>query len=102
MTIKSKLKDVAWPGMMCAASGLNMCAAGYAVYVGADKTPEGAINPFFYVAALTSFLYCVSNGLKTIDFCCKKDTPIPSLENTFVHREERRREYSLTEVVMQK
>lgn len=52
------------PALMGAASLLNIMGSGVAILVGADRTPDGKTNPFFYTALTTSVLYLGANVFK--------------------------------------
>jgi len=70
--MKEKLSEAKWPGLMCAASLLNIFGSMVAIAVGADKTDEGKTNPFFYCALANSTLYAISNGIKVYEVCTAK------------------------------
>jgi len=65
--MKDKLQEAKWPATMLFASSINLIGAGVAILLGADKTSDGKINPFFYTAALTSLIYTVGNAVKVND-----------------------------------
>jgi len=52
------------PALMGAASLLNIMGSGVAIFVGADRTQEGKVNPFFYTALTTSVMYLGANVFK--------------------------------------
>lgn len=80
------------PFISAAASLFNMCGAMAAVSVGADRTEDGKVNPFFYVAFTTSSLYFLANAGKVVQIYCNN-------KQTFAEKELARRECELDRLV---
>ena len=93
----SKCKELTWPGLMLAASSINLIGACVAVGVGADRTVDGRVNPFFYTAMATSSLYAVANGIKVYEIM---NEPVKSFTGTI--ERERKTITEMREVVIER
>lgn len=83
------------PAIMGTASMMSVVGSLVAISVGADRTPEGKINPFFYIAGTNSFMYTCANIYRCTQIYKERN-------ETFVQAEERRaQEAQLKEVVIE-
>ncbi len=83
------------PGLMAMASMGSVIASTVAIMVGADRTADGRLNPFFYMAAVNSVLYSGANAYKMYQIYRERN-PV-----SFVNKEEKKRlEGELTELIV--
>lgn len=74
-------QDLKWPLTMFVASSINVIGASIAIGVGADKTPDGKKNPFFYMTAISSVIFAFGHAIKIHDTLTKK-TFVERMQNS--------------------
>lgn len=67
-------KELFWPCMMLIGSALNVVGSAAAISIGAHKTKDGDINPFFFTTMTTSLIYSAANITRIVQVLHKDNS----------------------------